>query len=65
MITIAVAAAPVGTLGAGVLLDAAGAQATVGALAGLALLVAVVGTLSPSMRTAPDLDRLAEVTGPR
>jgi hypothetical protein len=48
-----------------VLLDAAGAQATVGALAGLALLVAVVGTLSPSMRTAPDLDRLAEVTGPR
>jgi predicted MFS family arabinose efflux permease len=65
MITIAVATAPVGTLGAGVMLDAAGAQATVGALAGLALLVAVIGTLSPSMRTAPDLERLDAVTAPR
>jgi MFS family permease len=63
--TIAVAAAPVGTLGAGVALGAAGARATVGALAGLALLVAIVGTLSPSMRTAPDLDRLDAVTASR
>jgi MFS family permease len=55
ILTIAIAAAPVGTLGAGVLLDAAGARATVGALAVLALVLAIAGTLSPSMRTAPDL----------
>jgi predicted MFS family arabinose efflux permease len=65
MITIAVAAAPVGTLGSGVLLDAAGARTTVGVLAALALVLAIVGTLSPSMRTAPDLDRLDAVTAPR
>jgi predicted MFS family arabinose efflux permease len=65
MMTIVVAAAPVGTLGTGVLLEAAGARATVGALACLALLLAIAGTLSPSMRTAPDLDRLDAVTVPR
>jgi MFS family permease len=59
LITIVVAAAPLGTVGTGALLEAAGARATVGALAGLALLLAIVGTLSPSMRTAPDLDDLA------
>jgi MFS family permease len=56
ILTIAIAAAPVGTLGAGVLLDAAGARATVGALAVLALVLAIAGTLSPSMRAAPDLE---------
>jgi predicted MFS family arabinose efflux permease len=65
LMTIAIAAAPVGTLGAGVALDAAGARATVGALAGLALVLAIVGTLSPSIRTAPDLDRLDAVTTSR
>jgi MFS family permease len=65
LITIAIAAAPVGTLGTGVLLEVAGARATVGALAGLALLLAIAATLSPSMRTAPDLDRLDAVTTPR
>jgi hypothetical protein len=60
--TIAIAAAPLGTLGAGVLLGAAGARTTIAVLAGLALAVAVAGTLSPSIRTAPsleDLDALA------
>ena len=57
LITIAVAAAPLGTLGAGLLLDAAGGRATVAALAGLALLLAIVGTLSPAVRSAPSLDR--------
>jgi MFS family permease len=58
LLTIAIAAAPVGTLGAGVLLEASGARATVGALAGIALLLAIAGTLTPSMRAAPDLDAI-------
>jgi MFS family permease len=60
--TIAVAAAPFGTLAAGVLLDTVGARATIAVLAGLALALAVAGTLSPSIRAAPsleDLDALA------
>jgi len=58
IITIAVAAAPVGTLGAGILLEAAGARVTIAALAGVALLLAIVGSLSPAIRSAPSLDRL-------
>jgi MFS family permease len=66
LITIVIAASPLGTVGAGVLLDAAGTRWTVGALAVLALLLAIVGTLSPSMRTAPDLEHLDEaVPAPR
>ena len=63
--TIAIAAAPVGTLGAGVLLGAAGARATIAALAGLALLLAIAGTFSPSIRTAPSLDDLDALRAPR
>jgi predicted MFS family arabinose efflux permease len=55
LVTLAVAAAPLGTIGTGVLLETAGARTTVAALAGLALLLAVGGTLSPAMRTAPPL----------
>jgi MFS family permease len=66
ILTVAIAAAPVGTLGAGVLLDAVGARATVGALAVLALVLATAGTLSPSMRAAPELEELDRaVTAPR
>jgi MFS family permease len=61
--TIAIAAAPLGTLAAGVLLDAAGAGATIAVLAGLALAVAVAGTLSPSIRTAPSLEDLDALAG--
>jgi hypothetical protein len=46
---------PFGTLGAGVLIDALGARATVAGLAGVALALAVVGTFSPSLRSAPKL----------
>ena len=63
--TIAIAAAPVGTLGAGVLLGAAGARATIAALAGLALLLAIAGTFSPAIRTAPRLDDLDALRAPR
>ena len=63
--TIAIAAAPVGTLGAGVLLGAAGARATIAALAGLALLLAIAGTFSPAIRTAPSLDDLDALRAPR
>jgi hypothetical protein len=38
--------------------DAAGARATIAVLAGPALAVAVAGTLSPSIRTAPGLESL-------
>jgi len=50
---------PLGTLGAGLLLDAIGARTTIAAFAGLALCLAVWGTLSPALRSVPrvvDLD---------
>jgi MFS family permease len=46
---------PLGTLGAGLLLDAIGARTTIALLAGVALVLAIVGTLSPSLRSAPKL----------
>jgi hypothetical protein len=52
---------PLGTLGAGLLLDAIGARATIAALAGVALVLAIVGTLSPSLRSVP---RLVEIEAP-
>jgi hypothetical protein len=52
--------APLGTLGAGVLLDALGACATIAVLSGLALVLAVCGTLSPALRSVP---RLVELDG--
>jgi len=63
--TTIVIGAPLGSLGAGLLLDGVGARATIGVLAGVALGLAVWGTLSPALRSAPKLDRLAEVTAPR
>jgi MFS family permease len=48
-----VTGAPIGALGAGVLLDTVGSQATVGAFAAAALVLAVWATLSPSIRTVP------------
>jgi predicted MFS family arabinose efflux permease len=65
MILFALASSPVGTVGTGVLLEAAGARATIAALAGLALVLAIGATLSPAMRTAPPLDELGVVTAPR
>jgi hypothetical protein len=56
--TIALLGAPLGTLGAGALLEAAGARATIAVLAGQGLLLAVAGTLNRSIRTAPSLDDL-------
>jgi MFS family permease len=56
--TIVMVGAPLGSLGAGLLLDGLGARATIGALAGLALGLAIWATLSPSIRAAPTLDDL-------
>jgi hypothetical protein len=60
--TTIVLGAPLGSLGTGVLLDGVGARATIGALAGLALVLALWGTLSPALRSAP---KLARLTAPR
>jgi predicted MFS family arabinose efflux permease len=50
--------APFGPLAAGLLLDAASERATIAIFAVFALVLAVWGTLSPSVRDAPSLDRL-------
>ncbi|HKE97870.1 MAG TPA: MFS transporter [Actinomycetes bacterium] len=51
--------APLGALAAGALLDATSARATIAVFAAAGLALAVWGTLSPSIRTAPSLDELA------
>jgi MFS family permease len=56
--TIAVAVAPLGPLVAGLLLAAVSARATVAAIAGVSLALALWGTLSPALRDAPRLDEL-------
>ncbi|HEY3541134.1 MAG TPA: MFS transporter [Gaiellaceae bacterium] len=61
-LTIAVAAAPLGPLAAGFLLDSVSERATVAAFAALGLVLALWGTLSPSIRKAPSLDELATLT---
>jgi hypothetical protein len=53
--------APLGPLAAGVLLSAVSARATIAAFAVAGLVLAVWGTLSPSIRTAPSLAELHEV----
>ena len=58
-LTIAVAAAPLGPLAAGFLLDNVSARATVAAVAVLGLVLALWGTLSPAIRGAPSLTELA------
>ena len=50
--------APFGPLIAGVLLSTVSARATIAVFAGAGLVLAVWGTLSPSIRTAPSLDEL-------
>jgi len=54
--TISLLIAPLGPLAAGVLLDATSARATIGLFAAFGLVLAVWGTLSPSIRAAPSTD---------
>ena len=56
--TISLLIAPLGPLAAGVLLGAVSARATIGVFVAVALVLAVWGTLSPSIRAAPSLDEL-------
>ena len=56
--TISLLIAPLGPLVAGVLLGATSARATIAVFAAAGLVLAVWGTLSPSIRTAPSLDEL-------
>jgi Major Facilitator Superfamily len=59
--TIALLIAPLGPLTAGVLLDTVSERATIAVFAGFGLVLALWGTLSPSIRAAPSLDDLAEL----
>jgi MFS family permease len=53
--------APLGPLIAGVLLSTASPRATIAVFAAVGVVLAVWGTLSPAIRTAPSLDELPEV----
>jgi MFS family permease len=57
--SIALSLAPLGPLVAGTLLSATSAQATIACFAALGLALALWGTLSPAIRSAPSLDGLA------
>jgi predicted MFS family arabinose efflux permease len=59
--TIALLIAPLGPLAAGALLGAASARAAVALFAALGLVLALWGTLSPSIRAAPSLDELSDL----
>jgi MFS family permease len=59
--TISLLIAPLGALVAGALLDATSARATVATFAGFALVLALWGSLSPSIRAAPSLEELDDV----
>jgi MFS family permease len=56
---ISLAFQPLGPLIAGVLLSTVSARATIALFAAVGLVLAVWGTLSPSIRTAPSLDELS------
>jgi MFS family permease len=58
--TLALLIAPLGPLVAGLLLDAVSARATIAVFAAFGLVLAVWGTLSPSIKAAPSLDELAD-----
>jgi Transmembrane secretion effector len=58
--TISLLIAPLGPLAAGALLGAVSARTTVAVFAAFGLVLAVWGTLSPSIRAAPSLDGLAD-----
>src|SRR2546429_338597 len=55
--------APLGPLAAGVLLETVSARATIALFAVFGLVLAVWGTLSPSIRAAPKLDELHDAVG--
>lgn len=61
--TISLAIAPLGPLVAGGMLGSTSARTTIGVFAGVALVLALWGTLSPSIRAAPSLDDLEILTG--
>ena len=61
--TIALAVAPLGPLAAGLMLDSVSERATIAVFAVFGLVLAVWGTLSPSIRAAPSLDELEELPG--
>lgn len=61
---IALAIAPLGPLAAGLLLDSVSQRATIAVFAAVGLMLALWGTLSPSIRAAPSLDELAELPDP-
>jgi MFS family permease len=63
--TIGLAIAPIGPLVAGLLLDATSERATIAVFAAFGLVLALWGTLSPSIRAAPSLDELVELSEPR
>ncbi|HUZ82174.1 MAG TPA: hypothetical protein VMU73_07995, partial [Gaiellaceae bacterium] len=63
--TISLLIAPLGPLTAGVLLGAVSARATIAVFAATALTLALWGTLSPSIRLAPSLDELDELSAVR
>jgi MFS family permease len=58
--TIALLIAPLGPLTAGLLLDTVSERATIAVFAVFGLVLALWGTLSPSIRAAPSLDEIAE-----
>jgi MFS family permease len=58
--TIGLVIAPLGPLAAGFLLDHASERATIAVFAAFGLVLALWGTLSPSIRAAPTLDQLDE-----
>jgi MFS family permease len=59
---IALLAQPLGPLVAGLLLGAFGDEVTVLVLALVCLCLATISTLSPSIRSSPSLDELADLT---
>jgi hypothetical protein len=61
--TISLVIAPLGPLAAGALLGATSARATIALFAACALALAIWGTLSPSIRSAPRLDQLDDLSG--
>ena len=56
---------PLGPLAAGLLLSSASARATIAVFAGFGLVLALWGTLSPSIRNAPSLDELDDLATTR
>ena len=61
---IALAIAPLGPLTAGFLLDVTSERATIAVFAAVGLVLALWGTLSPSIRAAPSLSELADLPEP-